>query len=135
MRKSKKSLRRLRMESNRIFFDSNVLIYHLCGKEKARDLIEKVENDEIIGFINPIVISEVLFFYIRANTKKKPYDIKKKPEILKSLDFDNVFELFSIFRILDLNGEIVKISKEIIKNYGLLPNDDFEKVDFLEIIK
>jgi len=137
------------MENNKIFFDSNVLIYHLCGKIEAKKLIEKVENEEIIGFINPIVISEVLFFYIRAITKKK------HPEILESLDLDIVFELFSIFQILDLNCEIVKISKEIIKKYCLLPNDalicstcrfykinkicsfddDFKRVDFLEIIE
>ncbi|MEO2117106.1 MAG: type II toxin-antitoxin system VapC family toxin, partial [Methanocaldococcus sp.] len=111
------------MEDNKIFFDSNVLIYHLCGKVEAKKLIEKVENGEIIGFINPIVVSEVLFFYIRATTNKRPYDIKKHPEILESLDLDIVFELFSIFQMLDLNSEIVKISKEIIKKYCLLPND------------
>ncbi|WP_064496685.1 type II toxin-antitoxin system VapC family toxin [Methanocaldococcus jannaschii] len=143
------------MEENKIFFDSNILIYHLCGKVEAKKLIEKVENKEICGFINPIVISEVLFFYIRATTNKRHYDIKKHPEILKSLDLDIVFELFSIFQILDLNSEIVKISREIIKKYCLLPNDalicstckfykinkicsfddDFKRVDFLEIIE
>ncbi|WP_297519720.1 type II toxin-antitoxin system VapC family toxin [Thermococcus sp.] len=106
-----------------VFFDSNVLIYHLGGIEDAKELIRDVEGDKIRGFINPIVASEVLFFYIKANTGMKSYEIKRKPHVLSKIDLEPVFELLSLFSILDLNAEIVDLSKNVIERYHLLPND------------
>jgi len=80
-----------------VFFDSNVLIYHLGGIEKARPLIESVENGDLMGFINPIVASEVMFFYIKAKTGMKSYEIKRTPSVLTKVDLEPLFELFSLF--------------------------------------
>ncbi len=107
--------------SGSIFFDSNVLIYHLSGIQEAKALIQSVENGSIRGFINPIVVSEVLFFYIKANTGMKSYELKKRPENLSKLDLEPVFELFSLFKILDLNSDIVRESRNYIKDSLLLP--------------
>ena len=50
-----------------VFFDSNVLLHHLADtKKEATELIGKVENREIKGFINDVVVSEVVYGYIRA---------------------------------------------------------------------
>ncbi|WP_297510751.1 type II toxin-antitoxin system VapC family toxin [Thermococcus sp.] len=106
-----------------VFFDSNVLIYHLGGIEEAKKLIRDVEDSKIRGFINPIVASEVLFFYIKASTGMKSYEIKKKPHVLSKIDLEPVFELLSLFSTLDLNAEIVSRSKNVIEKYHLLPND------------
>lgn len=106
-----------------VFFDSNVLIYHLGGIKEAKSLIKDVEGDKIRGFINPIVASEVLFFYIKANTGMKSYEIKKKPHVLSKIDLEPVFELLALFSILDINAEIVNHSKNMIEKYQLLPND------------
>ncbi|WP_148206241.1 type II toxin-antitoxin system VapC family toxin [Thermococcus gammatolerans] len=137
-----------------VFFDSNVLIYHLGGVELAKPLIESVEDGRIKGFINPIVASEVLFFYVKAKTGLKSYEIKKKPSVLADIKLEPVFELFSLFNMLDVNSEIVKNSKRAMESYYLLPNDalivstcefygirriatfdeDFKRVKWLEII-
>lgn len=109
--------------SGNVFFDSNVLIYHLSGIPEAKALIQSVENGSIRGFINPIVVSEVLFFYIKANTGMKSYELKKRPENLSKLDLEPVFELFSLFKILDLNSDIVRESRKYIQDSLLLPND------------
>ncbi|ASJ08184.1 ribonuclease VapC [Thermococcus siculi] len=109
--------------SGNVFFDSNVLIYHLSGISKAKALVQAAEDGVINGFINPIVTSEVLFFYIKANTGMKSYELKKHPETLSKLDLEPVFELFSVFKILDLNSDIVKESRHYIENSMLLPND------------
>ncbi|ASJ11403.1 type II toxin-antitoxin system VapC family toxin [Thermococcus thioreducens] len=138
-----------------VFFDSNVLIYHLGGIEKARSLIESVENGDVRGFINPIVASEVMFFYIKAKTGMKSYEIKKTPSILAEVDLEPLFELLSIFVTLDINSDIVSNSKNAIEKYHLLPNDalivstcefygietiatfddDFKRVETLKILR
>ncbi|NJE85456.1 PIN domain-containing protein [Thermococcus sp. CX2] len=106
-----------------VFFDSNVLIYHLGGIPKAKPRIESVENGKIKGFINPIVASEVTFFYIKAKTGMKSYEIKRNPSVLASVNLEPVFEPFSVFSILEINPEIVENSKSSIEKYHLLPND------------
>ena len=119
-----------------VFFDSNVLIYHLGGIAKAKPLIESVETGGIKGFINPIVASEVMFFYIKAKTGMKSYEIKRNPAVLANIDLEPVFELFSLFNMLEINSEIVENSKSSIEKYHLLPNDalivstcEFYKID------
>ena len=109
--------------NDNVFFDSNVLIYHLGGIPEAKLLIEKVENREIRGFINPIVASEVVYFYIKSVTGMKSYEIKRKPEVLSEINLEPIFELFSIFTVLEVNNQIVLNLRTFIEKYGLLPND------------
>lgn len=138
-----------------VFFDSNVLIYHLGGIAKAKPFIESVENERIRGFINPIVASEVMFFYIKAKTGMKSYEIKRNPSVLAKVDLEPLFELFSLFSMLEINSEIVGNSKSSIEKYHLLPNDalivstcefygidtiatfddDFKRVETLKILR
>ncbi|MFA4647420.1 type II toxin-antitoxin system VapC family toxin [Pyrococcus kukulkanii] len=140
------------MAGGKVFFDSNVLIYHLSGIEDAKELIMMVELGEVKGLINPIVTSEVLFYYIRTKIKMRPYDIKRNPSIIEALNLTPVFELLSIFEILNVSGEVLSDLDAVIKKYDLLPNDaiiaatcrhygidkiatfdeDFERVDFLK---
>ncbi|WP_457752674.1 PIN domain-containing protein [Thermococcus sp.] len=54
-----------------VFFDSNVLIYHLSGISEAKKLIESAESGNIRGFINPIVASEVLFILHQSPNQYK----------------------------------------------------------------
>ncbi len=136
-----------------VFFDSNVFLYHLADeKPEVTKLLHKVESREIRGFINDIVISEVIYGFLRAYTGLNPFELKKR---IKSIDLKilkPLNDLFSFFTVLPL-----KIGREIIKimeNYKLLPNDaliaatckyygirkiatfddDFSRVYFLEII-
>ncbi len=137
---------------NGVFIDSSVFLDFLEGKEKAKTLLEEYSGLE--GCINDIVFSEVLFVYIKAETGKKSYELKKQPALVKSVELNDIVELLGRYRTLDV-GEAVKSEAEgLIKKYGLLPNDaliaatckhydinkiatfdpDFERVDFLEII-
>jgi predicted nucleic acid-binding protein len=137
---------------NGVFIDSNVFLDFLEGKEKAKTLLEAYSGLE--GYINDIVFSEVLFVYIKAETGKKSYELKKQPALVKSVELNDIVELLGRYRTLDV-GEAVKSEAEgLIKKYGLLPNDaliaatckhyginkiattdpDFKRVDFLEII-
>ena len=137
---------------NGVFIDSSVFLDFLEGKEKAKTLLEEYSGLE--GCINDIVFSEVLFVYIKAETGKKSYELKKQPELVKSIELNDIVELLGRYRALDV-GEAVKSGAEgLIKKYGLLPNDaliaatckhygirkiatfdsDFGRVDFLEVI-
>ena len=138
---------------NGVFIDSSVFLDFLEGKEKAKTLLEQYSGLE--GCINDIVFSEVLFVYIKAETGKKSYELKKQPELVKSVELNDIVELLGRYRTLDV-GEAVKSEAErLIKKYGLLPNDaliaatckhygitkiatfdsDFKRVDFLAVIE
>ena len=137
---------------NGVFIDSSVFLDFLEGKEKAKILLEEYSGLE--GCINDIVFSEVLFVYIKAETEKKSYELKKQPELVKSVELNDIMELLGRYRTLDI-GEAVKSGTEgLIKKYGLLPNDaliaatckhygikkiatfdpDFKRGDFLEVV-
>ncbi len=80
--------------------------------------------------------------------------MKKKPELVKSIELKDIVELLGRYRMLDVEGAVESEAAELITKYGLLPNDaliaatckhhginkiatfdpDFKRVDFLEII-
>ncbi len=136
-----------------VFFDSNVFLHHLANtREEASEMLEDVESGKITGYINDVVVSEVIYGYLRAVTNLKPHQLQSK---LSKIDFDlsAVKELLSLFRVLSC-GFGVEIA-EIVEKYKLLPNDaliaatckhygikkiatfdeDFKRVDFLEILE
>ena len=137
----------------RVFFDSNVFLYHLGGvMDRATELLEMVEDGEVTGYINDVVISEVIYGYLRAVTGFKPYELRKKITKI-DLNLDPVYDLLDLFHVLPLNVGLKIL--EIIEDYKLLPNDaiiaasckyfgikkiatfddDFKRVDFLEIFR
>ena len=137
----------------KVFFDSNIFLHHLADtSQKATGLLERVESGEIVGYINDVVVSEVIYGYLRATTDLRPYKLRK--EILKvNFDLSLVKELLDIFNLLPCNVGSGVV--EIIEKYRLLPNDaliaatckqsgikkiatfddDFKRVDFLEVVE
>ena len=140
---------------NGVFVDSNVIIHHLAGDNKAKEIIENVESGGDTGYINQIVVSEVIFICLQLKTKKRAFELKKAPDIVKRVDLKNVYELLDTFIELQSDKEITRSAEDVIARYGLLPNDaliaatckhhgimklatfngDFKQVDFVEIIK
>jgi len=136
-----------------VFFDSNVFLHHLAdSKEEATRLIEKVEIGDITGYINDIVVSEVVYGYVRAVTGLPPFNLKKKIEKIE-IDLSLLRDLFDLFEVLPCKfGNAVL---DVMEKYKLLPNDalivatckhygikkiatfdeDFRRVGFLEIVE
>ncbi len=111
----------------KVFFDSNVFLFHLSGEsEEATSLIKMVEKGEIIGFVNDIVISEVTYGFIRAKTNLKKWELQKSISTMR-IDLSPLKQLFSIFENLPLNfgGSVF----ELIEKYRLLPNDAQRRSD------
>lgn len=140
---------------NGVFVDSNVILRHLGGDVRAKRIVDLVESGEFKGYVNQVVVSEVLYVYVKLVTGMKSYELKKKPEVVKQVDLKHVFKLLSLFEELPSSFEITRIAEEMIRGYGFLPNDaiivatckyygigkiatfddDFKRVDFLEIVR
>ena len=103
------------------FIDSSVFLDFLEGKEKTKILLEKYSGLE--GCINDIVFSKVVFVYIKAETGKKSYELKKKPELIKSVELNDLVELLGRYRTLDVGEAVKSEAEKLITKYGLLPND------------
>ena len=99
-----------------------------------------------------MVISEVIYGYLRAVSGLPPYELRGKI-VRMTIDLTPVRELFGLFTVLPMSfgNRIV----EVVEKYKLLPNDalialtcevygigkiatfddDFKRVDFLEIVR
>ena len=113
------------MKSFQAFIDSSVLIEHLKGNPNARDLLQELIIKDGENFINDIVISEVIFIYLKTVSGKSVLTLKKKPELVKSMDKTPCYQLLELFKPLEVNEFVYRISRDLIDRYGLLPNDAF----------
>lgn len=154
-------------ENSKVFVDSNIFTYFLLKREEyynsTKNFLKRIDEREIIGLINPVVISETYFNYIRIkisekyriNLKDVVKMIKEDPQILCEISIDVVDDTFRLdnLNILEYNSEIS--IKDFIADYLFLPNDaihaatckyygikniatndsDFERVDFLKVWK
>ncbi|MCD6195642.1 MAG: PIN domain-containing protein [Staphylothermus sp.] len=111
---------------NSAFIDSNVIIKYFTGDTTAKDALAPVIKYEVEGYINSIVYSEVIYIAIKLLTRKKAYELKENPEsirnaikaISKHVEFVRTY-----FKELETNDKVKQIAIEIMKEYGLLPND------------
>lgn len=54
----------------RIFIDSSIVLAFLAGQdERAKRLVSKVEEGAVTGYINPVVIDEVIHGYPAASDR------------------------------------------------------------------
>ncbi len=135
----------------KVFFDSNIFLYHLSGERKgATKLINDVENGTIKGYVNDVIYSEVIYGFLRAKHDLPSYRLKEIMHL--KLDFKDLKALFSLF--VNLPMDVGEGLFDFIRRYKLLTNDaliaatckhygikkiatfdsDFKRVDFLEII-
>lgn len=109
-----------------VFIDSNVIIKYFAGNPLAKRLLEPVIYGDTTGYVNIIVISEVIFIVLKLLTGKKAYELKDSPETvknaLKSLNIQMQF-LREYFSELEINERVKQIAVEVMREYGLLPND------------
>ena len=97
--------------------------------------MSRVKYGELLGFVSPLVISELFYKLImieisetkKLDTSKSKIFLKENPGIISKLKKSSkvIEELYMYegIKILQLGEEISKLSLEISKKYGLLPND------------
>ncbi len=142
----------------KIFVDSSIILAFLAGQDKrAYRIIEEVENHTITGYINAIVIDEVIYGYLRLATglssKRIRQMLAKRDKRLIRLIKNDVKPVLELFITLPITSEPHKVI-DTIEKYGLMPADsiialtcmhlgvntiatldkDFERVPGLKII-
>lgn len=161
-------MRRALSRGLEVFIDSNIFTYHLSGHkifgEPCRDFLRRVERKEYDGYVNNIVISEVLMNFLKSELliskgiapHKVARKIKRDPSLIELVDFDVVTMLFDG---LDLNTSFIGFGcvevTMLMEKCNLLPNDalhlatmkrygitniatndgDFERVPWLNVWK
>jgi predicted nucleic acid-binding protein len=120
----------------KVFLDSNIFTYHLSGHsvfgEPCREFLKNIERGVYEGYVNDVVLSEVILNYIKSELfrqrgikpRKVVQEIKRKPSLIGLVNFDFVTNLLEHLRVetlsISCNGnELV----EIIREYLLLPHD------------
>jgi len=142
----------------RVFVDTSIILAFLAGQdERAKDLIRRIERHEITGYINPVVIDETIYGYLRLATGLSARRIRKllakrEERLIKMIksEVQPVLKLFTTLPLIAEPGETV----EIIEEYGLMPADalialsckqhelntiatldeDFKRIPWLEVI-
>ena len=111
---------------NSAFIDSNIIIKYFTGDTAAKDALAPVIKYEVEGYINSIVYSEVIYIAIKLLTRKKAYELKENPETIKNAIkaiSKHVEFIRTYFNELEINDKVKQVAIEIMKKYGLLPND------------
>jgi len=87
------------MGDMKIFVDSNVILNHLEG---TLDIAQLRAFHNL--YTNSIVLSEVLYVYLKAKSGLKSYQLKAKPNEIKKRknDLEKLFQFFEAFIILDM---------------------------------
>ncbi|ALM74012.1 type II toxin-antitoxin system VapC family toxin [Thermococcus barophilus] len=151
------------MNHSEVFVDSSVLVGLNLGDEKAKALVKSLIERGFILVINPVVFSEtaykVMFTLALRDGLKGVYDLKKhlgRYAWVYGKVKESIEQLIKneLLRVVEVNWEILKLSAEIGEKYALLTNDaiivatckyygiqriatfdeDFKKVDFLEVV-
>lgn len=142
----------------KIFADSSIILAFLAGQdEMAYKIIEAVENRVATGYINAIVVDEVIHGYLRLTTglssKRIRQLLAKKDKRLIELIKNDVEPILKLFITLPITLEPQEVI-EVIEEYGLMPADsiialtckhqgidtiatldgDFERIPWLKII-
>ena len=110
----------------RVFSGSNVFLRYLAGDGEARRLVDRVEAGEWSGYVNDVVVSEVVYGYLRLVLDVSRYELRRYvvehvDEVGGLLEQD-VLPLFTVFSSLPCHVGASMLMEYMVE-YKLLPND------------
>jgi predicted nucleic acid-binding protein len=105
----------------KVFIDSSVLVEYIKGNQT--DLLEQLMSSENELFVNAVVYSEFMFYYLAVIGEKSPLAIKESKLVKSVIEKHNPIELFENFQLLPIDNEIVNLSYKFMQEYNFLPND------------
>ena len=111
----------------RVFVDTSVILAFLAGQDdRALEIIRGVERRELTGYINPLVIDETIYGYLRLATGHSARRIRKllarRDERLMGMIKDEVQPVLKLFTTLPLASEPGEVTG-LIEEHGLMPAD------------
>lgn len=125
-----------------LFLDANIFVYFLLRDERfgtrCQTLLSRVETGELIGFTDPLVISETLFLYVKthvvATHQLTPAQFlaftKTHPQAIAEVSLAPVLRLFAMetLRVVTPPHHLVLELWPTIHRDGLLPNDAYHLI-------
>ena len=111
----------------RIFVDSSILLAFLTGQDGgAYRVLEDIEDGIATGYINPIVVDETIYGYLRLTTGLSSRRIRqllaKRSGRIAGLIRSDVLPVLKLFVSLPLSAEPDDVVS-LIEEYGLMPAD------------
>ncbi|MCE4599463.1 MAG: PIN domain-containing protein [Desulfurococcales archaeon] len=111
----------------RVFVDTSIILAFLVGQDdRALEIIRRIERREITGYINPLVIDETIYGYLRLATGHSARRIRKllarRDERLIRMIKDEVQPILKLFTTLPLAAEPGEVAG-LIEEHGLMPAD------------
>jgi len=105
----------------KIFVDSGIFVEYIKGRQL--DLYEFLIGKDLKLFINQVVFSEFLFYYIATLGNKSPMSIKESGEIANCFKEHNPLDMLPGIHVLKHTPETSYAVLDLMKRYNLLPND------------
>jgi len=105
----------------KIFVDSSVIVEYIKGNQI--DLLENLISSENELFVDAIVFSEFMFYYLAVIGEKSPLSLKESKLIKSIIDKHKPIELFQNFQSIPIDNEIINLSYDFMQKHNFLPND------------
>jgi len=93
----------------KIFVDSSVIVEYIKGNQI--DLLENLISSENELFVNAIVFSEFMFYYLAVIGEKSPLTLKESKLIKSIIDKHKPIELFQNFQSIPIDNEIINLTE------------------------
>lgn len=122
-------------DSTNVFIDANILIYHFAGISKqCTHLLERIRDGKLTGFVNTIIMAEVLHRRMIAEAIEKGLvtsknvvrRLKKRPDLVKNLtqysqDVQDIIRM--PLSVESVTKADLLASAQIRSTHGMLTND------------
>lgn len=105
----------------KIFVDSGIFVEYLKGRKV--DFYEYLICEDYELFINQVVLSEFLYYYVGIVGNKSPMAIKESGKIADCLKVQNPIDMLPGIQFLNHTAEISQLTIDFSKQFNLLPND------------
>ena len=105
----------------KIFVDSGIFVEYLKGRKVV--FYEYLISEDYELFINQVVLSEFLYYYVGIVGNKSPMAIKESGKIADCFTSRNPIDMLPGIQVLNHYSDISLSAIDIMKKFNLLPND------------
>jgi predicted nucleic acid-binding protein len=107
---------------NDCFVDSSILIeYNKGNKLQVFNQLQKAPDT--VCYINEVVISEFLFYYLANNGNKAPKTLQMRGEIKNIFTEFKQYNLIKLCQLVPNDNRLFSLVPQFMSKYNLLPND------------
>ncbi|QDA31235.1 PIN domain-containing protein [Thermococcus indicus] len=105
-----------------LLVDSSLIVEYFKGSERAVELFESFENEDIALYITETVFSEVTYLLLSYFSKLAPRTLKGRKDKLPP-EIQAVFKALRSFGFIESSQGTLFRAIELIEKYAMLPND------------